>query len=371
MAATASAQPRSTAADSTAAALGRGWSAVGQGQPAKAIEIASQLLQGDPTNHDAVGLAAAAHAAAQRPVQALDVYERWLQASGSEDIFLLRTVATATLRLLAAGPDPRVRIAALAALASAGDSQARAALADAASGSVEADAALASLGDAQAVARLEAAVTAGGPRDKSAAIDALRAAGSKASATAIASALKDPAPPSRMAAATALAELGATEAIPALKAVLKDPDPSVRYMVEVALARLGDSSAGVTLESLANSPIGEMRLLAASAAAEEAPQGPWSEAAQSLLRDADPLVRLRAAALLVRHGRESEAAEAVLAAGLADPSPAVRSEAANLVSGTIQRTGGFEDLPALRRMLRDQLPDIQAAGASGLLRRVR
>jgi HEAT repeat protein len=373
LAAAAEAQPpqAAVAADPTAAALGRGWSALGQGQPAKAVEVARQLLQSDPGNHEAAALAAAAYSADRRSIAALDTYERWLQASVSEDVFILRTIAGGVLRALAASPEPRIRIAALSALAEAGDRTAREALTAAAQpggAAHETDAALAKLGDRDAIARLEAAITAGGPRDKSAAIGALSAAGSSASAPAIAAALKDPAPPSRMAAARALADLGATNAIPALTAALQEQDPAVRHMIAVSLARLGDPSGGVTLQSLEQSPVGEFRLIAAAAAAAAAPNGPWDSAAEALLEDPDPLVRLRAAALLLEHDRSTGKANAVLAAGIGDASPAVRTAASNLVIDAIRKPGVPLDLPALRRMLRDRLPEIQAAAAGSLLR---
>jgi len=372
LAASAEAQPprAAVAADRTAAALGRGWSALGQGQPAKAVEVAQQLLQSDPANHEAAALAAAAYSADRRSIEALDAYERWLQASPGEDVFILGTIAGGVLRALATSPEPRIRIAALVALAEAGDRAARQTLAaEARSGpSIESDAALARLGDREAIGRLEATITAGGPRDKSAAIAVLSAAGSKASVPAISAALKDQAPPSRMAAARALADLRATDTIPALKAALQEPDPAVRHMIAVSLARLGDPSGGVTLESLEKSPVGEFRLMAAAAAAAEAPNGPWDAAAESLLADPDPLVRLRAAALLREHGRSIEKAEAVLAAGLTDAAPAVRTAASNLVIEAIRKPGAQQDIPTLRRLLRDRLPEIQSAAAGSLLR---
>jgi HEAT repeat protein len=364
--------PRAAGAtvDRTAAALGRGWSALGLGQSAKAVEVARQLLKSEPGNHDAAALAVAAHSADRRPIAALDEYEKWLQASATEDIFIMRTIATATLRTLAASPEPRIKIAALSAMAEAGDRAARQALVDETTGAnptVEADAALAELGDREAIGRLETMVTAGGPRDKSAAIDALRDAGSKGSAAAIAAALKDPAPPSRMSAARALADLGATDAIPALRETLQDEDPAVRTMASIALTRLGAPEGGMTLESLEKSPVGQYRLLAATAAATQNPSGTWELVAESLLTDPDPLVRVKAAALLLEHGRKADTASAVLSAGMSDPSPAVRTSAAKLVIRSIQKAGA-QDLPTLRLMLRDRLPDIQVAAASGVLR---
>jgi HEAT repeat protein len=350
--------------------LGRGWTALGTQQPAKAIELAQQLLRADPGNHNALALAVAALAASRQPMQGLDAYEKWIAASRHEDIFLLQPIARGLLRELTESKEPRVRFLALAALAEAGDGAAQKQLQDAVTDQgapTEIDAALAASGDQAAIRRLEAQITAGGPRDKSAAIDALAKADAQGSRQALIAALKDPAPPSRMAAANALAELDATDAIPALKAALQEPDPAVRNMIGVALARLGDSSGGVTLASLENSPLGDLRLIAAGAAAKQNPQGAWAEKVRTLLSDPDPLLRLRAASLLMEHDRDTDAAEATLVAGLSDDTPAVRTEAVRALREISRRRPAAQDPTSLRRLLRDRVPDVRIEAAAAIL----
>ncbi|MEO7270919.1 MAG: HEAT repeat domain-containing protein, partial [Vicinamibacterales bacterium] len=249
-----------------AAALGRGWTALANRQPAQAIDVAQQMLRSSPASHDALSLLVAAQVGAGQPMLALDAYDAWISASRHEDLFLLQPVALGVLRQLAASKESRVRAAALAALAEAGDAEAQrelqALLADQmAPAGLDAD--LAASGDQAAVTRLEQQIGPKGVRDKASSIDALARAKSKSSTAAIVAALSDTAPPTRMAAANALAELEATDAVPALKNALRDPDPAVRNMIAVALARLGDESGGVTMQSLAESPIGELRLQAA------------------------------------------------------------------------------------------------------------
>ena len=168
-----------------------------------------------------------------------------------------------------------------------------------------------------------------------------------------------------MAAANALAELEATEAIPALKTALRDPDPAVRNMIGVALARLGDESGGVTMESLAQSPVGELRLQAAQAAARQNPQGAWAASAEGLLKDPDPMLRLKAARVLLESGRQSEALTAALGAALSDDTPAIRTEAARLLR-EVSRQPGVENTAYLRRLLRDAVPDVQIEAARAL-----
>ena len=157
-----------------------------------------------------------------------------------------------------------------------------------------------------------------------------------------------------MAAANALADLEATDAIPALKAALQDPDPAVRNMVAVALARLGDESGGVTMQSLTESPVGELRLLGIRAAARDNPQGPWADAVQGLLKDPDPLLRLKAARVLLESGRRSEAASAALDAALTDETPGIRTEAARLLREVGQQQPAAQNPAYLRRLLRDR-----------------
>lgn len=355
------------AANPTAAALGRGWTALGAGRRAEALTAARQVLRADPANHDALSLAVSALTADQAATPALDVYEQWLDASHHEDLFPLQTIATLFLLDLSNSPEPRIRIAALMTRAEAGERNAQDILereTQSGTAPLELEAALAAAGDAPAIGHLEGLVTAGGPRDKSAAIEALVAAKSAGSSAAIAKALNDPAPPSRIAAAGALAELGAADSIPALKAALADQNPAVRFMVRVALARLGDPEGGNALQELTASPVSEFRLLAAKIAAAQDPRGDWSEAVLPLLQDVDPLVRLHTADLLLQHGRGPDA-QAAIDAALSDRAPFIRTQAARLMRGRM--TAFDPNLAKIRRMLRDPLPEVQIEAAGALL----
>jgi HEAT repeat protein len=366
----AQAQTRVPAGQQETALLARGWSALAAQQSAKALEAAQQLLRSDPASHNAAALAIAASTAGGQPMQGLDLYEAWLAASAHEDLFLLRPIAVSVLGQLARHKEPRVRLAALTALAEWGDDDARQALQQAAGDQntpIETEAALAIAGDQTAIGRLEAQIKSAGPRDTSRAIDALAKANAGSAVPTLIAALKSPAPPSRIAAANALADLGAAQAIPALKAALQDPDPAARNMMAVALARLGDASGGMTLQDLENSPLAEYRLLAAEAAAKADPQGPWADKVRALMTDPDPLLRLKAIGLLLAHGRETEAAGAALVTALADEAPGVRTEAAEILKAAGRERPSSQDPAALRRLLRDRVPDVQIAAASALL----
>jgi HEAT repeat protein len=352
-----------------AAAIGRGWTALAARQTTQAVEAAQQVLKTTPASHDGLSLLVAAQVAAGQPMAALDGYDSWVAVSKHEDPFLLQPIAIAVLRQLASSKEPRIKAAALAALAEAGDAGAQHDLQELLSeqnAPAGLDADLATSGDPGAIARLEKQIGTKGVRDKSSSIDALARAGVKSATPAIVAALADPAPPTRMAAANALAELEATDAIPALKAAINDPDPAVRNMIGVALARLGDESGGVTMQSLAQSPIGEIRLQAAQAAARQNPQGGWADSVQGLLQDPDPQVRLKAAGLLLETGRQSDALTSALTDALGDATPAVRTEAARLLREVSRRQPGVENPAYLRRLLRDRVPDVQIEAARSL-----
>lgn len=351
------------------ARLAAGWGAVAAGQPAQAFTIAEKLLGERPDDHDAVSLAIAARVTTSA-VGALDSYERWLAVRKHEDRYLLQPIAAAVLQELSSHAEPRIRYGALAFRAGSGDPEAQQMLNQAAAEPelpIEAERALALAGHPEGIARLEAKVAAPDTRDKSAAIDALRAAGARGSVQVVIAALQNQALPTKLAAANALGDFGGAAAIQALQTALNDPDPPVRVVSAAALARLGDPAGMEMIRKFEASPVGDLRLLAAQANAATGIDDTWVGPATGLLQDPDPMVRLNAAELLLKNGRNTEAAAAAIELALNDPSPGLRSLAAQrapLVAATLT---GSEDLATLRRMLRDALADIRLAAATGLL----
>jgi HEAT repeat protein len=350
------------------AQLARGWTELAAGRAANAAEIAGRLLTTSPRDHGVVSLAVAAALAGPAPMGAIDTYEKWLSASRREDPFLLEEIGVGVLRALDESDDPRVRYTALGALARSGDAAARRrleALSGEASLPVEAEAELARAGVAAGTQRLAARISAGGPQDKSFAIEALKNSGQPGVATAIAEGLRDPAPPTRMSAALALAELGATETIPQLKAALADTEPPARGVIQIALGLLGDPEHAVAASELAASPLPDYRLLHARQSAAREPQGPWVSVAEGLLNDPDPSVRLGGVELLLSHGRVDSVAPTLIAA-LGDPSGPLRSLAARLLVEVPQTERGYE---VIRKALRDPLAEIRVEAARALLLR--
>ena len=276
---------------------------------------------------------------------ALDTYEAWLPTVRQrEDVSLLETIATNLVESLAAAPegsDNAVRARALEILALLGDRNATARLSSmvATSGTAQSDAALARLGDAAAVTRLAGRVKNGAARDVSDAIDALSDGGVKTAAGVIAGALDPARPlPTKMAAARALGRLGDPTFVPQLKLALKDPDPPVRVMAAAALAQLGDESSADLMRTYANSPVGDLRLIAVEAGASANPSGQWVGVATGVLQDPDPLVRLRAAELLLQYAADPGAAARGLYSGARGHQP-----------GHAARSGTAPGPPAGRR----------------------
>jgi hypothetical protein len=364
--------PPQTAAQAPRGAteLAKGWLALSNNRAVDAERVADAVLKASPRDHDALALKIRARLAGRGAVSALDAYEAWLPSVRErEDVFLLETIATGVAESLAQSDDPRVRVKALALLAGLGDRTAQARLGQAGAGDTTAsDVALARLGDAAAVQRLAARVKSSAGRDVSAAIDALADGNVKSATGVIATALDPSRPlPTKMAAARALGRLGDPAQVPQLKQALNDPDPPVRVMAAAALAELGDPSGTDMVAKFASSPLGDLRLLAVEASAAGNPNGAWVGVAAGVLQDPDPLVRLRAADLLLQHAADPGPAAQVMAQALADPNPAMKYAAARyldrLPAAALER-----DLATLRRLLRDPAPEVQVEAAAGVLR---
>jgi HEAT repeat protein len=351
--------------------LAKGWTALAAGRAGEAETIADGLLHAGTRRHDALQLKIAARVQVGRTDAALDAYEEALQGAAAEDVYLLQPVARGALDTLSRSADARVRIAALGLLAQAGDRSAATALSEtaAADNTGMTDLALVDLKNPQAIARLQARVNTPGPRaDVSEAIDALAKAKTLSAIPAIVAALDPARPvPTRLSAARALGRLDARDAIPQLQRALRDPDPAVQMTAAAALSRLGDQSGAEILQQMESSPIADVRMMLAEAAAPQNPSGAWVATATAAMNDADPLVRLNAAALVVKYSADPKPGLAVLDSALADPNPALRLAAADRLDEVPVALLG-NDLPSLRKWLRDPSPEVRMAAAAALLR---
>jgi hypothetical protein len=326
-----------TANESREAALARGWSRLAAGQAAEAATIANGVLTRTPRDHDALSLAMSAHVAQKRPLLALDAYERWLKASGAEDVFTLEHAARGTLEEIAAGEDRGLALQALEGLVRAGVA--------------DANARLTRLRGDPAASRPEAQV------------ETLRAAGTKG-VPALRDMVREQKGPVRASALRALAAMNAQEAREDARGYLGDPDPLVRAYAAVALARFGDPDGETRVKQMLDSPVADVRLIGAEAYAGRG-DGPWADTLVPLLEDPNGLNRLRAAELLAPV--RPELALPVLEKAASDPNPVVRADAARILTTPSLERHAAGSLPLFRRMLRDGDPAVRLRGAVGII----
>jgi HEAT repeat protein len=343
-----------TAARSKATELSRSWAAIGQGDYARAEQIAAALLRANPSDHSAIAVSLAATVGAGQPTAALDAYEQWLKRTRHEDVFLLQPIAAGTLAAIAAGDDIGLAVDALSKLAASDPETARGALGKRTDAGPEFDRVRAALGDKAAVTRLVDNLGAPSSREKLLALQAV-AAVADIPATAIAPLLSDPAPPVRAAAAETLARVQGAAAVEPIKPLLADPDAYVRVSAAVALGRLGDAAGLDALTRMLASDAGDTVAMAAVVLKERGVD--VSGAADRILADPNPLTRLGAIPLLADASR----AQALLSQAASDPNPVVRARAGRIL------TAGASDLPTLRRLLRDSNPDVRLGSADALL----
>jgi HEAT repeat protein len=107
--------------------------------------------------------------------------------------------------------------------------------------------------------------------------------------------------------------------------------------------------------------------MAVEARAASEPTGRWVAVATTVLDDPDPLVRLRAAELLVRYAADPGKAADVMRDALGDSNPAMRQAAVDrlpaMPAAVLER-----DLPTLRRLLRDPFAPARLQAAAAILR---
>ena len=155
-------RPRQPRITRQASALGTGWTALEAGRFSAAISAADAVLQQRPHDHAAIVLKIQALASAADINGAIEAYTAWTAAHREPDLHLLGITAEAVLEQVAAnGPEMAQRVAALEALAGAGDKLAAETLAGLGpSAGVEGELAKARLGDpaaAEAIAKRLAA----------------------------------------------------------------------------------------------------------------------------------------------------------------------------------------------------------------------
>jgi HEAT repeat protein len=341
-----------------ASTLGKGWAAIAAGRPADAVRAADELLKRNPADHQAAALGIEALAPG-KTLAALDAYERWLAHVAGEDVHLLQPIAEETLRALAHGTDRALQVRALDQLARAGDAAAAGALAELGrTGGPQVDAARARLGDAAAAARLidgsaggvppqavadalGAAGPAAAPRllellkhrepsvRRAAAMSLGKAGAANASEPLKALAATDET--IRPWATVALARLGDTEALAAVEQMLASPVADIRLLAAEAYAGKPSGPWVEALTPLLDDRNGLTRVRAAELLAPAAPERARDTLLQAL-SDPNPVVRGDVARALDESDLLTGAAPGdtlpVLRRMLRDADPSVRLHAA-------------------------------------------
>jgi HEAT repeat protein len=354
------ARPASATQDPQVQTLAQGWSLLASGKAAEASTVASQLIQADPNASAPLELAVRAEIALQGSMPGLSVYERWLGAGRRvEPVYVLREIAAARLREAAAGSGLDSQ-AALEALLAAGDRFAREEAQRRAAQGTPAGLRLgAASGDPQAVAALIKEIGTAAGSEKTRDITALGRASGEAAARQLESLLSDPRPENRAAAIEALARVQGPAAAARIEPLLRDSASYVRHVAAGALYGIGDMRGATLLQQLAASDVPAIRSSAAGLMASQ-PDASWQTLVRGLLQEQDPLIRLNAARLIAPH--DPAAARRALEGLAADRNIAVREEAGRALPGALG-----DDIPGLRRLLRDPDPTTAVNAASSLL----
>jgi len=282
-------------------------------------------MEEDPTNPAAVLLIVEIALARGGSVAALDTYEQWRRARRVDSPYVLRRVARSTLlEVLQTSKEAALRSEAARGLAAGGEPNVADTLKVSSAGSNIVDTqTLASLGDPQAIDALATALQQG-TTDRMIAIHALAESGSPRAIDALLQMLDHPRPELRAAAARGLGRLNARAAIPRLQALLADSVPITQLGAAVGLHHMQDASGTVVLQARLGSGVSAVRLEAASALASN-PDAAWMSTIRRLLGDPDPVIQIGGARLLAPH--DPAAATATIDRLAQDPNLAVREEA--------------------------------------------
>lgn len=347
--------PHASGAETSAADLARGWTMLSQGNAAGAEQLGNQLLAQHPRRVDVLAFAVEAGVARGGMAAGLDAYERWLGTRTVEAPYILRGLATASLREVARGDSPAgYRVQAIQALRADGETDLQTLAAGSGADAAPDPSVAAAAGSSAAITALAGRLSMPGPVRQSA-IAALGASHAPAAEAPLAGLLDDPDPMVREAAAHALGQLGSRTAIGRLQSLMNDPVFSVHFAAAQSLAALGDSTADAWLRSLESSEHSAIQIAAADALKHQA-GADWQQLVRQLASDSDPEVRRKAAELIAPY--DPDLAKTVLTALMKDPNPAERQAA-----GESYERYAATDFTALRHSLRstDTLTRVRAA----------
>jgi HEAT repeat protein len=352
-------------AQETAVTLANARKAIAERRPGDAIVLADSVLRGKPTDREAYAVKIDAYLSSGERGTALKVYDTFAKATGQQSARLVAPIARATLRDLAAAPGGTSRVAALEHLARAGDRVSRSTIERLCEGPAEGDAAtaidaLARLGDTGAQAAVRRRLDSTVAGQRAAAITLLAGFSPASVRPVLGRLLADADLDVQLAALQAAEDLRATETTLAVETLMTSDVPLVRLSAAATLVRLGSPAGRPLIDKAIGSEIADARLIAAQALS-EGPVGTWAPALRAMLGpDTELLVRLQAASQLLPVERNR--ALPVLAAATTDPNPAVRDMATRLVAADPKA-----DIAVLWPLLADTSASVRLTASGKLL----
>jgi HEAT repeat protein len=341
--------------------------AVTGGQPALALRTLEPLLASAPGDREVVDLAIGAALSQDDTARANGLYDRFVQATNSENPAVLRPIAIKELQRVVANAkdEPRLAAEALERLVRGGDSGAAADLRQPAGSRRVAllnDTVLMRTGDQAAATRVTEALNAPDLPDKTVVAEAIGRSGDVKLAPNLVPLLRSNDPYTRIAAVEGLASLGYKDALSQMRALTSDQILEVRTRAGMALTRLGDPAGRQMVDAMMRSPVPDVRLRAVQADTALTPAERRLVIAPILV-DPDPLNRVFAAELLAID--DPEAAKPILLALLKDPDMTPRKAA-----GRVIETLSPPDIPLYRDMMASLDLWVRMYGAGGILKAV-
>jgi thiamine biosynthesis protein ThiS len=353
---------QSRQASEEVAAIASGYALLAKGDFAEASRQAQLALATYPRSIGALVLAVDVETARGGAMAGLGQYETWLRDRRTENVDVLRRIATSYLREVVASKDPMLARAAEHALADDGDTQAKVNLiARGQQGNLKDVQELTRIGYEPAVrsllTTLKSAPNAG---MRIQLIEALIPSKSPLAVQPLVDLLKDQSLDVRAAAASALGKLGTSAVIPSLRPLMSDSSTQVKIAAAGALYRLNDPiGLPYLLERLQMSEWPMLQVQIADLMSSH-PDATWQATVRSLAQSRDPNVRRIAARLILPH--DAELGRSVLTELMKDQNPIVQQMAGMDLASHI--TGDFA---TLRQLLRSSDGPTRVQAADRLL----
>jgi tetratricopeptide (TPR) repeat protein len=306
---------------------------VASGKYEDALAAIQKTLAMAPTNREATMVKIDALVGLEKSADALDTYYAFVAAAKErQDANLAWHLGRASLRHAAAGDHPDAQSAAAELLRAAGETAAAPKQTAAGAGAAKAGTTQAGTAKTGAPRPEETLANASAPVDaRRAALDRLTAPVSQETQQHVRAALKATEPGLKLSAATAVSRLELRSAIPELRLLLKDAFLPVKLTAAAALRELGDSGGNETLFAALKAEFLAGRLLAARALSATGDTS-WPPQIAPLLESPRANERVAAAELLLKTPAHAEKAREILKTEISGDQPALRGEAIRVLA---------------------------------------